>query len=335
MAYHRLPDLPKDFALLVETCRAAFARPDGRDAPRPPRDWRPFLALVDRHRVPGLAARGLERLALEVPAPLAERARSSAGDNLRAAEWSARIDQSFAAAGLDRLWLKGLTLSALAYGDPFVKMSADIDLLVAPGRVGDAERLLAELGYVPAEARRKPLLKDRLWQQAGAPPVDLHCRFTDNPRLAAGIGLASPRQRVTIAPGIALDTLGSEILFSYLAAHGASSLWFRLKWIADFAAFWETAAVSAIDSSRATVQATALANLLFGSPTIPGVDRAARRPGNRLFIRLALRQLVRPAEPTQTRLGTMPIHLAQLLIGDSPGFAASEALRQLRAAVRR
>jgi hypothetical protein len=41
-----------------------------------------------------------------------------------------RIDHAFAATGINRLFVKGLTLAMLAYGDTCVEMSLDIDMLV-------------------------------------------------------------------------------------------------------------------------------------------------------------------------------------------------------------
>jgi hypothetical protein len=56
---------------------------------------------------------------------------------------------SRANAKVDYLFVKGRNLSALAYGDPFLKMSANIHLFVEREAVGGAVGLLLELGYEP------------------------------------------------------------------------------------------------------------------------------------------------------------------------------------------
>lgn len=331
LAYHRRTDLPKDFGLLVAACGAAF-RPPRDPGPEPaPGDWGGFLALVDRHRVPGLAARGLPRLGLSVPPVLAERARRNAADNLRAADDCARIEQRFAGAGIDRLWFKGLTLSMLAYGDPFLKTSADIDLLVAPADVAAAERLLSEIGYRPADPRFRPAMKARTWLRTDGAAVDLHVRLTENPGYADGAGLASARQRVEIAVGLALETLANETLLPYLAMHGTYSLWNRLKWVADFAALQRRIGGQALRRTRALAVASMLADQLFATGgAVPQADRIER-----LLLRMARRQLTERREPTARPFGTVTIHLAGVLVGDTPSIAAGEAVRQLRLALSR
>jgi hypothetical protein len=66
--------------------------------------------------------------------------------------------------------------------------------------------------------------------------VELHWRLIDNPVLLEGVGADSPSQDVA-APGGRLATLADPLLFAYLATHGATHCWFRLKWLADLNAW--------------------------------------------------------------------------------------------------
>src|SRR5215213_2901899 len=150
--HRRLPD---DFALAVACCRWAYAG-DGAQEVRGLAgtvDWGKFLATCRRHRVQGLASHALSMLDVALPAPvhvaLAGDARSIADQGLRAALESARLAAAFHKAGVPLLFLKGLTIGKLAYGNPFVKMGCDIDLLVAPDDLSPATAVLAELGYKP------------------------------------------------------------------------------------------------------------------------------------------------------------------------------------------
>jgi hypothetical protein len=69
--------------------------------------------------------------------------------NLRAAWESKRVLESFERAGIPVLFVKGLSLSAFAYGDPFLKMSSDIDLLIDSADLQLTGEILIELGYKP------------------------------------------------------------------------------------------------------------------------------------------------------------------------------------------
>ena len=75
-----------------------------------------------------------------------------------------------------------------------------------------------------------------MWQSPDGLNVELHRRLADSLELIPGIGVGSPRQEVEVAPGVVLPTLAPDELFAYLCVHGASSAWFRLKWVTDLAA---------------------------------------------------------------------------------------------------
>ena len=53
----------------------------------------------------------------------------------------------FASAGVALLFLKGLTVGKLAYGNAMLKMGWDIDLLVDPDQLVEAAGLLEARGY--------------------------------------------------------------------------------------------------------------------------------------------------------------------------------------------
>lgn len=98
-----------------------------------------------------------------------------ARDNLFAAAECVALSEYFAIAAIPLLHLKGVTLSELAHGDPFIKMSADIDLLVPPDRIAEAAIILKRRGFrlvVPACAdliawhHRN---KESVWLRTGAP----------------------------------------------------------------------------------------------------------------------------------------------------------------------
>jgi len=233
-----------EFEMAAACCRWSFSgdtRIDLRQASEKV-DWPRFMRLVRRHRIQGIAARALQKHNIEPPeaeaALIATDASGIAERNLRSTAESGRLLKSFSKAGLDTLFMKGLTLSVLAYGDPFAKEGSDIDLLVDADAVEEAAGLLEKLGYrptVPEGASRSAIArwhrrhKESLWyNSAKDTQVDLHSRLSDNVALIPAMGLKSPRRTIEITPSVNLPTLTDEDLFAYLCVHGASSAWFRL-----------------------------------------------------------------------------------------------------------
>lgn len=303
-----------------------------------------FLAMVRRHRVSGLVSAALADAPADTPDAvrrlLADDTRRIAEANLRAAAQSSRLQRELHRAGVDHLFLKGLPVGKLAYGNPLLKMSWDIDVLVAHDDLLQAAEVLASLGYVPPpvpDLRAWHMRhKETTWTLGDDAPVELHSRLADNRRMIGNIGLASPRQDVQIVPGVCLPTLSGDGLLAYLAVHGASSAWFRLKWIVDFAGLMRgrgAAEISALancgvelGAGRAMGQALTLAHTLFGSflPRQIQQDAAIQRLAS-----VALTQLTAHREPTRRLLGTGTIHLSQLLLQPGFSFALNEAARQV------
>jgi len=137
-------------------------------------------------------------------------------------------------------------------------------------------------------------------------------------------------------------------LFAYLAVHGASSAWFRLKWIADFAGLLHGRAAGEIarlylasqnlGAGRAAGQALLLADALFGTLTeLPALrDQIARDRATRRLFRAALGLLSgEPREPTQRLGGTFVIHWTQLLLLPGAAYKISEVSRQAQRLVTR
>jgi hypothetical protein len=341
-----------EFQLAVECCRQRFA-PGGEgliaDLARRA-DWPRFLQLARRHRVQALVWQCLSETGSLPPAEIADALCADAGliteQNLRAAAASARLLEAFSRAGIPLLFVKGLTLSKLAYGHPFVKMSQDIDILVPDDAIAAAANGLQELGYtlsipaVPPNSDRfmawHTKRKESVWRSADGLQLELHGRLADSPDLIPGSGWSSPRQDVEVAPGIVLPTLARDELFAYLCVHGASSAWFRLKWITDLAALVHGCTAGEIErlydrsqvlgAGRAAAQALLLANRVYGTPMVKGLDRPAV---HRWLAKAAWQQMVRDDEPTHGRFGTATIHFTQLFLQPGMRFRFRELARQI------
>ena len=340
--------LPPELQLLIESCQANFTQRRGRSLAghRVNLDWPRFWALAQRHRVEGLAWHGLRSLDTKLPeefaVPLMAAARGIAEHGLRAAFECERLREHFGSREVPLLFLKGLAVGHLAYGDAFRKASSDIDLLVRADDIGHAGFRLRELGYkaVGPECSDDDTIerwhlgsKESTWVNSDETLcLELHSALTDHQDLIGGIGIDSPLQTVTVMPGITLATLANDELFAYLCVHGASSAWFRLKWIADLAGLLDgsseaelaqmLAQAQSLGAGRSADQALLLACYLF--PLLPvdaPLSRALRRkPIATWLARRSLAQLLAP-EPTKRRLGTFTIHLTQLVL--APGLKSS------------
>ncbi|MEO8548088.1 MAG: nucleotidyltransferase family protein [Sphingomicrobium sp.] len=319
--------------------------------------WDDLLQLSRRHRVQGLVWHALHGLAIAMPEAteraLADDAAAVAEHNLRAAHQSALLLGAFTVAGIPVLFIKGLTLSKLAYGDPFLKMSRDVDVLVPGEAIPAAAAQLQGLGYrlvtpaVKSDSARfrrwHGKRKESVWRSPDGLHLELHSRLADSAELIGGIGVGSPRREVEVAPGIVLPTLAPDELFAYLCVHGASSAWFRLKWITDLAALLHGCPPKEIErlyersrqlgAGRAAAQALLLAAWVYGTAASSELKRKiGRTRAHRWLADAAWRQMVRRDEPTHSRFGTAMIHLTQLPLLPGVRFPLRELVRQIAAA---
>ena len=309
-------------------------------------DLERLLTLSRRHRVQGLAWKAVNDsgvpLPLEVGAAFRKDAQRIAQNGLQAAAVSARLHHAFGSARVPMLFLKGLVLGRLAWGDPFLKSSIDIDLLVPEAAISSAAALLAGLDFEqtlpepsvdPVDWHRRR--KESGWTGHGV-TLDLHSRVADNRRLLPTLTARTRADLVEVAPGISLPTFPLAEQVAYLAVHGASSAWFRLKWLAEFAALLHPIPPAGIanlriqaiqlGAGRAIDQALVLAHKLFATPVPDELEFDA--PTRRL-VRIARAQLEAEREPTARPLGTATIHFSQLLLRPGSRFAFGELGRQV------
>jgi hypothetical protein len=350
-----------EFQLSVACCRWSFARDDASRVYElcGEVDWDRFVRVARYHRIQGLVWNCLSSTEARVPRPaaddLASDARSIAVANLRIAIEARELRVQFEAANVPIMFVKGLTVGTLAYGNPMLKMGWDTDLLVDPTQLDEAARLLQSRGYrpvvpaAPADLQSwHRLEKESVWNRDDGLHVELHTRLANQLALIPNIDINSPSREVEVAPGIALPTLKEDELFAYLCVHGASSLWFRLKWITDLAAILHGVPHEEIErlyyqslklgAGRASGSALLLADSLYGTlgdstlRSVLGRERTSHR-----LLNAALRQLAgrdEPIEPTMRFGGTAAIHYTQLLLLPGLRFKMSELARQALAAIR-
>ena len=345
------------FALLAAACRwpPAVAADAEIAALACDADWPAVLALVRRHRVQGLLLPALGRAGVAAPPSVAAALRDDAFRLARRALGQAAASVALARAldarSIPNAILKGAPLALLAYGGLTRKHAWDIDLLVEPSRFPDAAAILREQGFRPSFAFHDAALagrtvdgdellawaaraKETIWhREADGAVVELHTRLTDSPGLLAGVDARSPLQRVTVDGLGELPTLADPELYAYLAVHGASHGWERLKWLADLCAFLAGRDEAALRSlhARAAALGAALPSaqaLLLGHqlgllalPATLAADLSRSRRA-RALVALARRVMTGHGarEPQERRLGTVPIHLSQFLLSADPTY---------------
>ena len=306
--------------------------------------WAHLLALARRHRVVGLVWRALRRSGCLVPPDIAatfQRAATSAAKQamLLSVE-SIRLSQLLEAEGIDVVFLKGITVTLLAYGDPSVRHAKDIDLLVPPASIEQTVALLRRAGYQPSfDLEVVPQQRRALWVRYTKSMdwvnprkgvlLELHWRLTDAP-LLHDIRGAAARQKVAIAPGRSIDTLDTEHLLAYLCVHGAAHGWMRLKWLADVYALLPHEAhaceaayrgLEQLGAGRSAGQALLLCHDFFDLPLTAGLLRELENSFMLRTLRRATRRLLARGgevkEVDDLAFGTTTVYVSRLMLGSN------------------
>ena len=207
--------------------------------------------VLERATAHGLVPLVYNRLcALEfsgVPAAIRRRLTDTFGvnaiRNILLAQELVSVLTQLGAAGVPVIPLKGTPLAESLYGDPALRISADLDILVQPKHLADSLRLLARSGYT-VRGGDSPLVgllarygKDcaltREVRQT-AYPLQIHCGLiwggpAERSLLAEIWADATPRP-FHAAPAYALSP---EWEFLYLAIHAARHGLCPFKWLVD------------------------------------------------------------------------------------------------------
>lgn len=210
--------------------------------------WNRILERIRAHQILPLVCRNLDRLGFPgVPEPvraeLADLFRSNAVRNIFLAKELARVLALLGEAGVPVMPLKGTALAESLYGDPALRVCADVDVLVPPKYVAEAFRLLLSSGYEPG-FRQPPLVellarygKDCLLMRqdpTGTYPLQLHCGLVWGGPVERDLleDIWSEAGRRTFC-GVPAFTLSADWEFLYLAVHAARHGLLPLKWLVD------------------------------------------------------------------------------------------------------
>jgi hypothetical protein len=349
---NRLANAPPEFFIAAACSRwpPSETRSNSiRTAAKAPVDWQRFLRIVDAHRIWGLARQGLTQAGVAPPAEIyrALDAKSSTVSrrNLALAAETARLSRLLCEAAIPAVFVKGVTLSVLAYGDIAIKHSRDIDILVSPERVMDARVVLERAGYAlkhPLPALTKTQLELLLrhgkeWEfvrEAGEIATELHWSLTFNGLLMRDVDVSCPLATVRVGDA-KIPTFRIEELFVYLCVHGAQHSWSRVKWLADVAALLATVPSTDIESlyraaqrrgsGRCAAQALLLCERVLGVELPAALRTELRRTATaRLLEALALDAMLNRGTAD---LGPLRGALSLFLIGGGGNYVWREISR--------
>ncbi|MEO0463968.1 MAG: nucleotidyltransferase family protein [Pseudomonadota bacterium] len=259
-------------------------------------DWGRFAGLIERHHLIVPAVRSLRDAGIEPPEHLAEAASATQTRALRLSARSVNLLRMLDDAGIAAMLMKGPVLSDMVFADPAIRHSSDIDILVEWENFASAIAVLEQRGLKlhkappPQGSWRldlwRTLAKDvALFDPESGCVVELHHRLKSPDALLPGLGFADAKDRHSLG-GMQLRVFAPDDLFVYLCAHGSTSLWHRLKWVADIHALVARHSAAEVERMQArswelgTQRCTALALLvvheLWGCPLPQSVAQQLR-----------------------------------------------------------
>ncbi|HET6153525.1 MAG TPA: nucleotidyltransferase family protein [Marmoricola sp.] len=227
-------------ALLLEAGRAWDLDPAG--TPEPVAD---LLEVVQRHRVAELLASQADGLGLpaEIAQPLVGiRAASRRAAMVQVLE-TGRVQGLFAEAEVPCLMIKGPALAVQSAGDPAARGAGDVDVLVAPERIEDAYRLLADHGWRLREgtevtpgtwAWRHVIRSFNAFTFDGpGSTVDLHWRLDPTLDALPDFAVAWQRREQVNIGGLVVPTLAHADLLAHTSLHTAKDSWRWMRSLVD------------------------------------------------------------------------------------------------------
>ena len=243
--------------LTASQCTAAWVlnlslgQDNSAELPAP--DWTDVLSAATRERCAALAwHRNGARIRGEAPAVVVAEWRAMAVLSALRAELQAaalhEVVDCFAERGVRASAMKGLPLAQRLYGDPSVRMTADVDLYVAAADRRAAAESLGILGWTLCDGHA-PF--EEIFQRAdrrGLLHLEIHTRLSSPivDYLRPAIGEPVP----VLVGGRAVPTFAGVSEPAYLALHCAGHWMPALLWFIDFATLWSSMSPSEQAASR-------------------------------------------------------------------------------------
>src|ERR1051326_6500742 len=217
-------------------------------------DWDSLIAAAQRHALLPLMHHHLSRCKTDLVPPAHAKQlkivfQENVARNLVLMNELASITHSLQSHCVESFPFKGPVLGLIAYDDPGLRQSIDLDIVVRPTDVDKARECLTTRGYLLARSldpRQTQFLISRqhnlhFVRDEGHLSVERHWRIA--PKLFApefGAEDLWTELKTINLNGVELKSLPVEELLMTLCVHGARHLWERLSWVTDLAAVLST-----------------------------------------------------------------------------------------------
>lgn len=209
-------------------------------------DWELFAKQVQKNRVESLIAPALKNLPIRDLKQKAAYGQIYAAANqhvlfgMKQCRVLALIAADFERNGIRMICLKGPVLAVELYGNPAMRYSRDLDLLVSKEDLSTACMRLLEMGFQEEHKAAEKTRKRRAAHKNEEMHavflredicVELHWRISL--RWEADFGELWERRRKQILLGYQIYCLSEMDELSYLICHGAAHGYIRLRWLFD------------------------------------------------------------------------------------------------------
>lgn len=211
-------------------------------------DWDAFEAAVRQHRVQPLLIRGLRGMDAgtveRYPVLKQYRGRQNqyAMESFQRLQALSQVCTAFAAEGIRVFSMKGPILSMELYGDPSLRTSRDLDVMVSEEDMHRAGEILAELGYEQEESlfHKTPLrrkyyslieLEKHTVYNRGEICLELHWKGNFQSETTFDELWAGREEQMILGKPIAV--FGPEDRHPALVIHAAEHGFHRLRWLLD------------------------------------------------------------------------------------------------------
>lgn len=208
-------------------------------------DWDYFDQLVSQHRIQPLLIRGLRQFGADCPPELAKyRSQQSrfAMQSMERIRALAAVNEAFAKADIRMISMKGPMLAMELYGDPSMRTSRDLDVMVEEEDLDRAGEILTQMGFrLEAHLHSATPLRHKFYAMVehekhrvynkGEICIELHWQ-SDYQREQSFRELWSRREERQLM-GRPVALMGADDRYPALIVHAAEHGFLRLRWLLD------------------------------------------------------------------------------------------------------
>ena len=233
-------DLPRELEAMLKLALGQQADFEGLD-------WDYFGRLVSQHKIQPLLIRGIRRLGPQAEkypslAALAREQNRYAAGNMRRLQALAEVNAAFAREGIRMLSMKGPLLSMELYGDPGMRTSKDLDLMVSPEDLSRAGEVLKGLGYelephpyatTPLRHKYYNLIENEKHEVYHRSEICIELHWQHDYQTEQSFDALWERREERPFMGGKTAVMGADDRYPALFIHAAEHGFMRLRWLLD------------------------------------------------------------------------------------------------------